>query len=496
MNTRVSWGVVTSLLFCILTTPAISTTQHIVTSTAESGDGTLEWAINEANSSPDESSIIFDVPAGTVFERTTALPTIETYCGVVSKLTDALVLRGNGSGTGFILGDEAAVIGMIIEGFETGVALLGNKSAVAECLIRGNKNGVYLGGYEPSVFGNHIHDNTPGEGIRSAFGAADYGKILGNTVCGNGKGIYLFPSYLTLIHNNTIGMEEDNVTPHGNLGEGLFLFSGIGLDVRGNHIAYNQGAGMLLQGINATFENNLVFANCGAGIGFVEGDPNVIAAPAITRLCPIQGTVPDLITEVQLFADAYDEGMLFVGKTEVAGDGSFSVDLDLSAYAGMNLTAVGIFGIEYTSEYLTWTTQTTFSAPVAIGDGCGGEYSGEVVTEPKPECDLEPPDSDGFLTLDHNQDFTIDLDELMRVIQFYNSSGFRCKGAGSQSEDTYMAGAGEEHGCTPHDIDRAPRDWTISIDELLRCIQLYNALAYYYCPDGGTEDGFCLGVAP
>jgi hypothetical protein len=496
MGNRVSRGVFAGLLLCLMATPAVAKSQHIVTNNAESGDGTLEWAINQANAAPDESSIIFDVPAGTVFERTTSLPAIETYCGVVSKLTDALVLRGNGSGTGFILGDEAAVIGMIIEGFDTGVALLGNKSAVAECVIRGNKNGVHLGGYEPSVFGNYIHDNTPGEGIRSGFGAADYGKILGNTVCGNGSGIYLFPSYLTQIYNNTIGIEEDKVTPHGNLGDGLTIYSGLSLQVLNNHIAYNHGSGMLLQGVNATFENNHVFANCGAGIGFFDADSNTIAPPEITQLCPIQGTVSTLITEVQLFADAYDEGMLFAGKTEVAGDLSFSVDVDLSAYAGMNLTAVGIFGIEYTSEFLTWTTSTAFSTPVAIGDGCGGEYAGEVVTQPEPECGVEPPDNDGYLTLDRNRDFVVDVDELMRVIQFYNSLGFRCKGAGSQSEDTYMAGAGEEHGCTPHDIDRAPRDWAISIDELLRCIQFYNALSFHYCPEGGTEDGFCLGVAP
>ncbi|MFA6227594.1 MAG: immunoglobulin domain-containing protein [Patescibacteria group bacterium] len=45
-----------------------------------------------------------------------------------------------------------------------------------------------------------------------------------------------------------------------------------------------------------------------------------------------------------------------------------------------------------------------------------------------------------------------------------------------------------------HDAD-VDRDGIISLAELLRVIQFYNSGAYHACPEVGTEDGFCCGVA-
>ncbi len=46
-----------------------------------------------------------------------------------------------------------------------------------------------------------------------------------------------------------------------------------------------------------------------------------------------------------------------------------------------------------------------------------------------------------------------------------------------------------------HDADQNA-DGKISLDELLRVIQFYNTLGYHYCPEEDTEDGFCAGPAP
>ncbi len=46
--------------------------------------------------------------------------------------------------------------------------------------------------------------------------------------------------------------------------------------------------------------------------------------------------------------------------------------------------------------------------------------------------------------------------------------------------------------CAYHSSDYAPQDWAISITELLRVVQFYNAGAYHRCDHG--EDGFCPGV--
>ncbi|MBI1320788.1 MAG: hypothetical protein GC168_17830 [Candidatus Hydrogenedens sp.] len=150
----------------------------------------------------------------------------------------------------------------------------------------------------------------------------------------------------------------------------------------------------------------------------------------------------------------------------------------------------------------------------------------------------------------------ISLSELLRVIQFYTTQGYRCD---PDSEDGYVArantpvlsgspdpdkvatvrspltaftpargdltveavaGSGdpattklegegliegaiegtiegaEGETCVRHSADYNEPAWRITLPELLRMIQLYNAGAYHPCPtDGGrpTEDGFCPG---
>lgn len=96
---------------------------------------------------------------------------------------------------------------------------------------------------------------------------------------------------------------------------------------------------------------------------------------------------------------------------------------------------------------------------------------------------------------DIDLDGTINLDELLRAIQLYNTGGYDCAYLGVESEDGYIALPDEgRHGCLPHAADFAPVDWTISIDELLRVIQFFNAGGVYSCPDEGTEDGYCAGA--
>jgi len=99
-------------------------------------------------------------------------------------------------------------------------------------------------------------------------------------------------------------------------------------------------------------------------------------------------------------------------------------------------------------------------------------------------------------TADQDHDNLIVLTELLRVIQFYNSGAFHCADDPSSTEDGYAPGAGANYDCCPHASDYAPAgpDWTIQLTELLRVIQFYNAGGYHYCPDEATEDGFCVGL--
>jgi len=86
----------------------------------------------------------------------------------------------------------------------------------------------------------------------------------------------------------------------------------------------------------------------------------------------------------------------------------------------------------------------------------------------------------------------IDLSELLRGIQFYNSHALHCDVAG---EDGFAPGPGDQT-CAAHDLDYAPQNWAISLSELLRAIQFYNALGYFPCPEQSTEDGYCPNAPP
>ncbi|MFM1919968.1 MAG: hypothetical protein RLZZ303_1602, partial [Candidatus Hydrogenedentota bacterium] len=79
---------------------------------------------------------------------------------------------------------------------------------------------------------------------------------------------------------------------------------------------------------------------------------------------------------------------------------------------------------------------------------------------------------------------------LLRVVQFYNAGAYAC--AESESEDGYEAGLGLRD-CLPHSSDFQQQDWSISLSELLRLIQLYAIGGYRDCP--GSEDGFCIPLA-
>jgi PKD repeat protein len=101
---------------------------------------------------------------------------------------------------------------------------------------------------------------------------------------------------------------------------------------------------------------------------------------------------------------------------------------------------------------------------------------------------------DALHTGDQDADLKIDLSELLRIIQFYNSGGYHCAASPIATEDGYWAGPGEALDCFPHKSDYNPQDWLIDLSELLRLIQFYNSLGYHFCPDLFTEDGFCPGI--
>ncbi|HOV32047.1 MAG TPA: SBBP repeat-containing protein [Candidatus Hydrogenedens sp.] len=90
-----------------------------------------------------------------------------------------------------------------------------------------------------------------------------------------------------------------------------------------------------------------------------------------------------------------------------------------------------------------------------------------------------------YHSADTNLDFSFSLGELLRVIQIFNYGGYHCDITG---EDGFGLGSGEQN-CSRHSSDYLLPYWSITLPELLRIIQLFNMGGYAICPD--TEDGFC-----
>jgi len=88
---------------------------------------------------------------------------------------------------------------------------------------------------------------------------------------------------------------------------------------------------------------------------------------------------------------------------------------------------------------------------------------------------------------DQNEDFAIDLTELLRVIQFFNSNGFHCA---TGTEDGFAPGSGDSS-CAAHNSDYNPQDWRIDLSELLRLIQFFNSNGYH--SQCSSEDFFSPG---
>ena len=122
--------------------------------------------------------------------------------------------------------------------------------------------------------------------------------------------------------------------------------------------------------------------------------------------------------------------------------------------------------------------------------GDGSEYDIGAF-EYVPECS-----GDGVQrhTADLNRDGQLGLDEILRVIQFFNSGGLHCADPPESTEDGYAPGTGDTN-CAPHSSDYNPQDWRVDLNELLRLIQFYNVGGYVPCPESNTEDGFCPGSA-
>ncbi len=101
------------------------------------------------------------------------------------------------------------------------------------------------------------------------------------------------------------------------------------------------------------------------------------------------------------------------------------------------------------------------------------------------------PDARPLHNADTDGDGSISIGELLRLIQFYNAGGYDCAADPDDTEDGYLTDGDAKlsSGCPAHAADYLNTDGVIDLTELLRLIQLYNLGGIAPCES--SEDGFC-----
>jgi len=185
-------------------------------------------------------------------------------------------------------------------------------------------------------------------------------------------------------------------------------------------------------------------------------------------------------------------GSVVSGNT--AGDTSVSVSIPLVGVAPCQPQVVVVrYQVEIDTpffdvgdEVCDQASLTSPDAPLALTD------DPSTLDANDPTCIAVFLAPEAVHTVDQNADGVMALNELLRVIQLYNALEFGCMNG---TEDGYAPG-GMDNSCTNHDADYLNPNFSIELSELLRQIQFFSLENYYYCPDEvpATEDLFCAAV--
>jgi len=395
-----------------------------VTTTADSGPGSLRQALLDANDSPGENLVVFNIPGPGphIINLESALPEITSpviingwsqpgFAGLplvtitgagLTNAIDGLVLHAA----------DNTVRGLVLNGFATAIKILGQGNNV----IQGNFIGTDASGVAAAP--------NSGDGIYIASARNVIGGSTNwapNVIAANGgSGIHIAGPGATnnFVRGNYIGIGSDFVTALGNGGDGVRLengaarnsIGGAGLN-SGNGIANNASNGVSLlptagigNGIygNSIFDNNLLGIDLnadGVTVNDAEdadaGPNNLLNHPVITDARSANGSLQidgtytgngNAIFRLDFYlsnvADpsGSGEGRTHLGHQlfEVYGNGpeTFTASFPVSAVYTQQVTATATDFADNTSEFSPAVTVRTppvlESQPVSTNTLPGG----------------------------------------------------------------------------------------------------------------------------
>ena len=284
-------------------TAAVPGSTFTVTTTADSGPGSLRQAILDANANAGADTITFNIPGPGPYVITPLPPGMPAMTGptTVDGTTQPgyagtpIIELANFSGSGLKLqGGSSTIRGILVRGFNTGIGVESSDNHVEGCYVgtdltgaaaagngtgisvQAGANGNTIGGSSAGQ-GNLISGNVTGIALVNNADNVILGNLIGTTADGtaalaNSEGVLA-----TLTTNMVIGGSgagEGNVIS-GSAGDGIHLTNGSGARIQGNRIGTNAAGTEALSndvGIETGTHTGLVI-----GGNFNAGEGNLIS---------------------------------------------------------------------------------------------------------------------------------------------------------------------------------------------------------------------------
>jgi hypothetical protein len=325
----------------------------VVTSTADSGPGTLRQAMEQAQSG---DTITFD--------PVTFPPTAPVTISITSELPGFVGnLTIDASDAGVIL-DGSNVPGEWVGGLQIG---LSNGNTIRGLQISN------FSGRAIDISGDSQHNVIGGD---RSVGTGPFGQ--GNMLTHNGNGVILASAGTSFntITGNLIGTDASGAQGLGNERNGVWIGEGANGNTIGpdNVIAHNGEAGIEVNGYHSkrnTITQNSIHDNGGKGILVIWAAADEHRPPTIfdfdLQTGSATGTTCHYCT-VEIFSDSGDEGTIYEGQTSTDGRGVFALDKG-APFIGSHLMATATDGDGNTSEFSVPTSGAAGSLTLQHGNG-------------------------------------------------------------------------------------------------------------------------------
>ena len=293
----------------------------VVTNTADSGTGSLRWALQTARSG---DTITFDPSVFPPDDPATILVRSEIPPLLFGNLTiDAsnagVILNGELSETSGVSGIVIRSAANVVQGLQ---------------IVNFSQCGIFMSGL--------ARNNTIGGDRNTGNGPFGQGNAIGQ--CNGGIVLWGMQATGNTILGNVIGTDITGTENLGNV-DGATIGGGGTRNVIGpdNLIAHNRESGVLIDGPDTsgnTITQNRIWNNGWAGIRF-EGFYTSDADFVVETVDPVAGLISGRACAgcvIEFFSDTDLQGAVYEGRTTASEDGLFQLSTG-TALSGPNLTA-------------------------------------------------------------------------------------------------------------------------------------------------------------